>query len=296
MPPQSPTEQQRRQKIVLLIAMSGGLMLTSVVGVLVAFIALDSEDRAAEAHWIEAHDVPSEAVAPAPAPTPEPSPLSGTEGGYGRPGPLFGSGDDAGSGGAAPLHIDPADPPDIPGVETRTIEIPTAGGAVHKGSLPGRWGNPHARIQMVVYNDFECPYCSRVDATFTELHTRYGSDIELWFRDYPLAFHKNARSAHLAARCAHDQGHFWAMHDLIFANQRAMTTEDLAGYAAELDLDPARFDSCLQLEHHAAAVDADIAAAKAAGVTGTPTTFVNGNLVRGATSVDKFVEAIEASR
>jgi predicted DsbA family dithiol-disulfide isomerase len=295
---------QSSRMLILLIAMASGMM--AVSGILVFLLVASQADP----------EVPQRAPMVAPAdPSPErevpvqgpaPSALGGGEAaGYGRPEPLFGA-DGAPTGGLGPvpgneppLYIDPDDDqgstrPYAP-TDAGPAEVRGLGGAPDTGSLPGRWGNPYAPLRLVVFNDFECPFCSRLEATFEQLHERYGDRIEVWFRDYPLAMHQHARGAHMAARCAHDQGRFWAMHDLLFANQRALGTEDLLSYAAQLGLDGAAFERCLLQEHHAVEIDRDIAAAKATGVTGTPATFVNGTLVSGAQPVDAFIEIIEAA-
>ncbi len=279
---------EARKMLVLLAAAAGGMMVLS--GAIVVFVLASTDAGPEEGNWIAQEMVVPEPMPAAEVPAVEPTPIGDAERGYGRPEPLFGSGEDAHE------QAEPSDPTQVPEVEVRTVEIPTVGGPVDKGSLPGRWGNPYAPIQLVVFNDFQCPYCSRVDATFEQLHERYGHQIELWFRDYPLPMHKDARGAHMATRCANDQGRFWAMHDQLFANQGALGFEDLLAHASQLGLDMNRFEPCLRDEHHGATIDAEIEAAKAAGVTGTPATFVNGTMVSGARPLESFIETIDATR
>ncbi len=299
--PSNGQDPQQTRLIILLVAAATGMMFT---GFIVAFLILGTSSSEPElpqrAPMVAPADPPREE---APVRAPEPSPLAGAERGYGRPEPLFPTDEaaraDAGEG-EPPLYVEPGrEPNPVPHVESVQIDPAMLQGlqrGLDKGSMPGRFGNPYAPVQLVVFNDFQCPFCGKLEATFEALHERYPQQIEIHFRDFPLDFHKQARGAHMAARCAHDQGRFWAMHDLLFANQRALETDHLLDYAAELGLDTGRFEACLREERHAAAIDEDIAAARAAGVRGTPATFVNGVLLSGAQPLDKFVEAVEAAR
>jgi len=286
---------ESRRLFVMLVA-GAVSMICAVMGVVV-FLLSASGDAQEQPDWEMVHEPAVKKRIEAPVLEPIPTPLGENERGYGRPEPLFGSGDtpDNGVSGAAPLFTNPANPP-APGGGAEPVQVQAVGTRPNVGSLPGRYGNPHARVQLVVFNDFECPFCGKLEPTFEQLHQRYGSNLEIYFRDYPLTVHTHARGAHLAARCAHDQGRFWSMHDTLFANRRALTTDDLLRYAAQLGLDGASFDRCLRQEHHAAQLELDMADAKAAGVTGTPATFVNGALVSGARPVESFIEAIEAGR
>src|SRR5258705_10927253 len=105
--------------------------------------------------------------------------------------------------------------------------------------------------------------------------------VRLVFKDFPLGFHAGALPAAEAARCAGEHGRFWEYHDLLFVAQPAFSTTDLLGYAARLGLPAELFAACIESTRHRDAVKADAAEARAAGVRGTPTFFVNGHrLVR----------------
>jgi len=108
------------------------------------------------------------------------------------------------------------------------------------------------------------------------------------FKDRPLDGHALARPAHEAARCAGATGRYWAYHDRLFAEQPGFERARLVRYAADLGLDRAEFTRCLDERRHAAAVEADLAQARALGVTSTPTFLINGRAVVGAISVDDF--------
>lgn len=117
--------------------------------------------------------------------------------------------------------------------------------------------------------------------------------MRLVFKDLPLSFHDRARAAHEAARCAAAQDRFWPFHDRLFEEQPRFERERLLAYAADLGLEPSRFARCLEERTYAAAVEADVAQARALGITGTPTFIVNGRLLVGAHPPESFRAVIE---
>jgi protein-disulfide isomerase len=123
--------------------------------------------------------------------------------------------------------------------------------------------------------------------------TEYDGRVRLVFKDLPLPSHPAARGAHEAARCAGAAGKYWAYHDRLFEEQGRFAPADLVRYAVELGLDRAEFERCFESRRYAAQIDADIAQARALGVTGTPTFFVNGIPLVGAHPVETFREVIE---
>ena len=99
--------------------------------------------------------------------------------------------------------------------------------------------------------------------------------VKYIFRDFPLeSIHQNAFKAAQAGRCAGEQGKFWEMHDQLYANQQALSPEDLAGYAQKVGLDVPLFKQCLESGHYDEAIRKDIADAQGAGLTGTPSFFL----------------------
>ncbi len=154
-------------------------------------------------------------------------------------------------------------------------------------------GPVEAPITIVEFSDFECPYCLRATPTIQALLERYPKDVRLYYRHLPLPSHPRARPAALASVCAERQGAFWAYHDLLFENQRALGDDDLQRYAAQLELDLERFAACMESAETAARVDEDLAAASALGITGTPVFFINGIKVRGAQPLAKFVRVVD---
>ena len=153
-------------------------------------------------------------------------------------------------------------------------------------------GPATAPVTIVEFSDFHCPFCKRVLPTLNDLTARYGDRVKLVFRDYPIdQLHPGARTAHVAARCAHEQGKFWAYHDVLF--EKSPHTDDLKGYARQVGLDLSAFERCLASKKYASAVQKDIDAGSKLGVTGTPAFFINGRLVSGAQPLEAFVQVIE---
>jgi len=154
-------------------------------------------------------------------------------------------------------------------------------------------GSADAPVTLVLFTDFECPFCTRVVPTLEQLLEEYDGKINLVFKHLPLPFHANAQKAGEAAMAAHAQGKFWEMHDLMFENQQALSVDDLKRYAAQLGLNVTRFSAELDSGAYAAAVAADMAAASVAGVSGTPTFIINGKLFVGAQPIESFRAVID---
>ncbi|XXF80390.1 thioredoxin domain-containing protein [Myxococcaceae bacterium GXIMD 01537] len=155
-------------------------------------------------------------------------------------------------------------------------------------------GPANAPITIVEFSDFECPFCSRAIGTVDEVVKKYGDKVRLVFRQFPLSFHPHAQKAAEAALCANDQGKFWEYHDVLFQNQKALEVENLKKYAADLKLDTAKFNACLDSNEKAATVKADMDEGQKAGVTGTPAFFINGVPLSGAVPAEEFTAVIDA--
>lgn len=167
--------------------------------------------------------------------------------------------------------------------------------AVPAGDAP-QIGPDDAPVTIVMFSDFQCPFCSRALSTIDELRARHPDRIRLLYRHNPLPFHRDALPAALAAAEAGaqrgDEG-FWQMLRLLFANPRALSSEDLEGYAAQLGLDLDRFRAALEGQTHLADIEADQRLAARLGARSTPTFYVNGRLVRGAQPLQVFAEAFD---
>jgi protein-disulfide isomerase len=155
-------------------------------------------------------------------------------------------------------------------------------------------GGRDALVTIVEWGDFQCPFSERAETTLAELMATYGDDLRLVWRDQPLPFHANAEPAAMAARAAATQGKFWAMHDRLYAHQSQLDLESLERYAGELGLNVARFKDALTSKSLQVAVQADAAAGKRIGATGTPAFFINGKFLSGAQPIEAFEKAIDA--
>ena len=158
-------------------------------------------------------------------------------------------------------------------------------------------GDDNAPITIIEFSDFECPFCGRFyTQTLPQLEENYikTGKAKLVFRDFPLSFHQNAQKASEAAECAKDQDKFWEYHDHLFVNQQSLSDSALKGYAKTLGLDTAKFDKCLDSGEKASEVQADFAAGSAAGVSGTPSFFINGVKLVGAQPFAAFQQIIDA--
>ena len=154
-------------------------------------------------------------------------------------------------------------------------------------------GPADAPVTIIEFSDFQCPYCSRVNPTLARLKDRYGDSIRIVFRDLPLLqIHPQAAKAAEAGACANEQGKFWPMHDLMFANQARLDVTNLKQHAATVGLDAAAFEKCLDSGKHTAEWQKDSADAEKAGVQSTPAFFINGRPVTGAVPYEQFAEVI----
>jgi len=161
-------------------------------------------------------------------------------------------------------------------------------------------GPKDAKVTLIEYSDFECPYCKRHFEVINEIAKAYPNDVKLVFRHFPLSFHQNAEKEAEASECAADLGGndaFWKMHDKIFtettSNGTGIALERLPVMAQEIGLDQAKFKSCLDSGKYAAKVAKDQQEGADAGVEGTPATFVNGTLVSGAQPLSNFKTVID---
>lgn len=158
-------------------------------------------------------------------------------------------------------------------------------------------GSDNAPVVMIEFSDFECPFCARFwSDTLPQIEEEYidTGKVKFVYRDFPLGFHQNAQKAAEAAECAEDQGKYWEYHDKIFENQRAIDVASLKQYAKDLDLDSQKFDDCLDSGKYASEVQKDFQDGQAAGVTGTPAFFINGQKVTGAQPFSNFKQVIDS--
>ncbi len=162
---------------------------------------------------------------------------------------------------------------------------PAAPVKIELGDAP-REGNKNAKVTVVEYSDFECPFCGRYyNDAYKQMKSEYidTGKVQFVFKQYPLTqIHPNAQKAAEASLCAHEQGKFFAYHDTLFANQQSLGLTALKQYAADNSLDTSKFNSCLDSGKYAKQVQDEVSEGSSVGVSGTPTTFVNGVKIVGA--------------
>ena len=188
-----------------------------------------------------------------------------------------------GSAAAAP-PLPPGAPlvPDGPAVERVAVPL---GGAQR--------GPSTAKVTIVEFSDFQCPFCGRVIPTLEQLLRDYPNDVRILFRHNPLPFHDHAALAAEASVAAEMQGKFWEMHDKLFASQNDLERPALELRAVQLGLDLTAFRAALDSHAGQPRVDDDLALARRLGVRGTPTFFIDGRPVLGAQPLAAFKQIID---
>jgi protein-disulfide isomerase len=155
-------------------------------------------------------------------------------------------------------------------------------------------------VEVVLYSDFQCPFCALFAPAFRELQAEgvAGVQTSVRFKHFPLDIHPAALLAHQAALAAAEQGKFWEMHDLLFANQASVTRESVVRFAVRLGLDAERFKRDLESDRIKQLIAADRAEGERLGVQGTPTFFLNGKAYSGARSFEQLKQLVadEAKR
>lgn len=159
-------------------------------------------------------------------------------------------------------------------------------------------GPEDARLTLVEFSDFECPYCGRFFPTVKRLEAEFGKELRILYRQYPITnIHPSAFKAAEASLCAHEQGKFWEMHDLLFQEQQKISVRDLKEKAGRLGLNQSKFDGCLDTGRYIEQVQEDLKEGKRVGVTGTPALFLNGvSIDGGAVPYETIVKAIEKEK
>jgi protein-disulfide isomerase len=155
-------------------------------------------------------------------------------------------------------------------------------------------GNPKAKVMIVEFSDFQCPYCGGVQATLQSVLAKHPDTVALAYRDMPMSkIHPFARKAAEAARCAGEQRKFWEYHDLLFADQSKLNQDGLMDKARTLKLDEQQFESCLSGEKFKAQIQQDSQDGMRAGVSGTPGFFINGIFLSGSQPESAFENLVQ---
>ncbi len=172
-----------------------------------------------------------------------------------------------------------------------------AGASIPVDSKDPTWGSRSAPVTIVLFSDYQCPFCGKVEDTLEELKQKYGPrELRIIWKNNPLPFHPNARPAAIAGETVFRLGGndaFWKWHKLAFDNQKTLSPDAYADWAAQSGLDKAKFNAAYEKQEFAAKVDADLALGAKTGVRGTPASFINGISLPGAVPTAKFVQLID---
>jgi len=144
-------------------------------------------------------------------------------------------------------------------------------------------GPENAPVTIAVFDDYECGYCARMEAVFSQLLAKYPQDLKLVIKQYPLRNHPNARQAAIAVLAAHKQGKFWEFHSQVFANQTELSTTKLDEIAESFDLDMIQYKKDLLSQDVLSMIVRDVREGQKIGINGTPTIFLNGKQIKDRT-------------
>jgi protein-disulfide isomerase len=155
-------------------------------------------------------------------------------------------------------------------------------------------GEREAPLQLVMFGDFQCPFCLGAQSVLRRVRERLGDQLLFGFRHLPIPErHPLAPLAAEASEAAAAQGSFWEFHDALYANQPKLSRETILEVAGDLGLDVDRVTAEIESGAHRDRIARDLASAEASGATGTPTFFVNGKRFFGAYDAGSLVEALE---
>jgi protein-disulfide isomerase len=162
------------------------------------------------------------------------------------------------------------------------------------GTSP-RYGKQDAPVTIVEFSDFQCPHCATASDVIKQVKDKYKDKVSVVYKNFPLPFHTQAKTAAMAGLCAFEQRpeSFWKFHDHFFANQDKLSIDEIQKVAKDFGIDGVKMKECVDSQRMAKAIEADIEQGKNISVKSTPTFFVNGKLVAGAQSLEVFAEVID---
>ncbi|MBK5295659.1 MAG: thioredoxin domain-containing protein [Vicinamibacteria bacterium] len=165
--------------------------------------------------------------------------------------------------------------------------------AIDLTGTPSR-GTSDAKVTVVEFSDFHCPFCKRVQPTLTQLLSKYPNDVKLVYKHMPLdQLHPQARRAAEASWCAQQQGKFWEYHDLLYSGGPDGSDPTLFALATRAGLDASAYQQCMASGKAAEVVQTHVDEGAKFGVSGTPGFFVNGRFLNGAMPLEAFVQVVE---
>jgi protein-disulfide isomerase len=159
-------------------------------------------------------------------------------------------------------------------------------------------GNVDASVRVVMFSDFQCPFCKSFWSSFRDMMKEYDGKVAFVYKHFPLGIHPEANGAALASECAMEQNKFWEYADNLYATQKDWSgqggSQKFKDYAKNLKLDAGKFNQCLDSKKYQAQIDANMAEANALGLSGTPATFINNQFINGVAGVSDLKMAIDA--
>jgi protein-disulfide isomerase len=167
------------------------------------------------------------------------------------------------------------------------------------------FGKKDAPVTLVEFSDFQCPYCQRMAPSLKQVEKKFGDQVEVVYRQFPLTtIHPFAFKAAEASLCANEQGKFWELHDMMFEEQTKIAVADLKEKAARLGLDQKKFNACLDSGRYVEQIQNDQKEGQRVGISGTPAVFLNGRLVDGGsvpysvleTAIEKELARVKPGR
>lgn len=141
-------------------------------------------------------------------------------------------------------------------------------------------GATNAPVTIVIFDDFQCPYCARLVPTLDKVVATYPKQVQVVYKHFPLSMHKFAESAAIASLAARNQGKFWPLHDKLFANYKKLNDVMIRELAESVGLDMARFDKDIVNPALRQEIAADTQLGTQAGVRGTPAVYINGKQLK----------------
>jgi protein-disulfide isomerase len=142
-------------------------------------------------------------------------------------------------------------------------------------------GPAHAKVTIVEFSDFQCPYCAAAAVKVNALLAQYPNDVKLVFKQFPLDMHAQARLAAQASLAAAAQNKFWELHDKMFANFRRLSRDNILAYAKDAGLDMTKFTTDLENAQYKTVINREVQEGVNVGVSGTPSFFINGKKYNG---------------
>jgi predicted DsbA family dithiol-disulfide isomerase len=167
---------------------------------------------------------------------------------------------------------------------------------INEGDI--QMGSKDAKVKVVEYSDFQCPYCRLMHPAIQQMLKDYKDTVLFSYKQFPLSFHPQANNAALASECANEQGKFMVYADNLFAKQdewsKTEGVQKFKDYALRFGIKAPQFNECLDSKKYQDKINADTEEGKKFGVTGTPGTFVNGQFIGGAVAADELKKTIDA--